>query len=273
MLVKKMEPALKKLLLLFITTAIFASMILNINVKEGKERVDLLLNFDTPFNGKILQKQAKDRVELTLKGVTILAPWQKKLNSGYVYQIDIIPLKKDSKVVLYTVDKVRVYAARSKDGYSLKISVKPPKTAAAKKEDLSGLDFESIKKYLLIFLGVGIVAFLLVLFVRWLNINKEPIKSKRVVVPSPKSADFEIKFEKELDERNKVALISFKGINYLVIIGSSNILLGKYKEGEIETAEEFEKAIESQNISDVYRSEESELFTTIEEYKKRASGI
>ena len=260
---------MRKILIVLFAVQLFAAMILNLNVKESKTKVDLILNFDVPFDGKIAQKKEGDKIILYLKGVKILAPWQRKLDNPALYQIDVEPARNGSKVILYTAKKVRISALRSKDGFSLVISVKSP-TATAHTPQKSRIE---IKKYLIwaLYLLAGLL--LLWLLLKLLKGASKPAKTKRIVVENPKAAQFEIKFEKPLDERNKIALISFKGIDYLVLIGSSNILLGKYKEGEIMSEEDFHKAIDEQNFEEATRPKpQEEIFTTIEEYKRKASG-
>ena len=250
---------------------LFATMILNLNVKESRKKVDLILNFDVPFEGAIAQKREGDRIVLYLKEVKILAPWQKKLNNPALYQIEVEPDKGGSKVILYTAKRVKLSALRSKDGFSLIISVvDATQSTAPSKESATTLHMERYLTWFLSILG-GLIVLLLLL--KLLKASQKPTKTKRIVVENPKAKEFSIKFEKPLDEHNKIALISFKGIDYLVLIGSTNVLLGKYKEGEILSEEDFHKAIENQNFEENTKTKpHEEIFTTIEEYKRKASG-
>ncbi len=258
---------MKRVALLLLALNLFGAMILNLSVQESNNRVDLILNFDIPFDGKIVQKKEKEKIILYLPDVKILAPWQKKLNTPFVYQIEVLPAKGGSNVLIYTTKKVKIFAARSKDGFSLKIGIKNPiPTTSAKSSFNIGVNWKWIAIAL-----VTLLIFLLLL--KLLFGRSKPTKTKTIHVQNPKTSEFQIKFEKPLDERNKIALISFKGIDYLVLIGTTNVLLGKYKEGEIGSLEEFESAIESQDISQAMRpAPQDEIFTTIEEYKRKASG-
>jgi len=259
-------------LLLLFSISLFATMILNLNVKEKPDRIELILNFDSPYTGTIVKKPAKEGIDLVLKKVKILAPWQKKLSSKLAYQIDAIPEGEDTRISFYTTTKdLLLYAARSKDRYSLKIVLKQKSAPSRQKEEWK-IPFGTILKWGGILLGAGALLFLLIRIVPNLSIPKVK-KTKRIVIEHPLNEEFKILFEKPLDERNKIALISFKGVDYLVLIGSSNVLLGKYKEGEILTHEDFERAIESQDLEKAMEPKpEDEIFTTIEEYKRRASG-
>ncbi len=227
-----------------------------------------MLNFDIPFDGKIVQKREKEKIILYLPDVKILAPWQKKLNTSFVYQIDVLPAKAGSNIVIYSTKKVKVFAARSKDGFSLKITIKNPFAQAPQKKSFS------LNPTYLYWGALFLIAILIFwILAKMLFRTPKVKKSKTIHVQNPKAAEFEIKFEKPLDEKNKIALISFKGVDYLVLIGTSNVLLGKYKEGEIQSIEEFESAIETQDISEAMKpAPQEEIFTTIEEYKRKASG-
>jgi hypothetical protein len=247
-------------------------MILNLNVKEKPNRVELILNFDTPYELPLVKRKAKDRIDIVLKKVKLLAKWQKKLSSPFVYQIEATPLKNATLISFYTTNDPLFRAARSKDGLSLKLLLLPKKSVEQKKEGSFAFNINWQK--ILLWAGVAIAAIIaLFLLLRIIGSGGRVRESKRIVVQPQEPNEFQILFEKPLDEHNKIALISFKDINYLVIIGSTNVLLGKYKKGEIESHEEFERAIESQDIAKAMEpKQEDEIFTTIEEYKRRASG-
>ncbi len=261
------------ILLVALNLYLFGAMILNLNVQESQNKVELILNFDIPFEGKIVQKKEREKIILYLPDVKILAPWQKKLDTPFVYQIEVLPDKGGSDVVVYTTQKVKIFAAKSKDGFSLKIEIKNLSSPPTTKESSS---FGSFLSWILLI----IIAILIFLILRKTFFAPSiPTKTKTIYIQTPQTPEFEIKFEKPLDEQNKIALISFKGIDYLVLIGTTNVLLGKYKKGEIDSMEEFENAIQSQNISQAQEEKEGktppkeeEIFTTIEEYKRKASG-
>lgn len=260
------------ILLVALNLYLFGAMILNLNVQESENKVELILNFDIPFEGKIVQKKEREKIILYLPDVKILAPWQKKLDTPFVYQIEVLPDKGGSDVVVYTTQKVKIFAAKSKDGFSLKIEIKNLSSPSTTKESSS---LSSFLSWILLI----IIAILIFLILRKTFFAPSiPTKTKTIYIQTPQTPEFEIKFEKSLDEQNKIALISFKGIDYLVLIGTTNVLLGKYKKGEIDSMEEFENAIQSQNISQAQEEKKSktppkeEIFTTIEEYKRKASG-
>lgn len=263
---------MKKLAILLFAIELFATMILTVTVKEKPNSVDLFINFDIPFDGKISQRAEKDKIILFLKDVKILSTWSKKLHNPFIYQIDVIPSKRGTNIVVYTLKQLQIHAVRSKDGFSLKITFQPPTPLISKESN-------TLVTILYTLLGVAIIALLLFILFKYFIQPQKGRRTKKIVVDEPhkNEQEFVIKFEKPLDEHNKVALISFHGIDYLVIIGINNVLLGKFAEGEINTHEDFEKAVDlhhnnNSKKQEPLQKEDSAFLTTIEEYKKKASG-
>jgi len=250
----------------------FASNILNVNIKEYENKIEIFFNFDTPYEGNIIQKIEKEKIKIVLKDAKIAKPWLKKVNTPFVYQIELQPLEKDSELIIYTIEKAAVLAAKSSDGFGLKLLIKKlipiTKSTNTKKEQKN-------ESNLMLFI-IGAI-FIIAIFIAILLIftsKKSTIKKKIINIKNPKESELDIKFEKNLDEHNKLALISFKGINYLVIIGSTNILLGKYPQDVINKEEDFEKIIEENQtqIKNIFsNNEEQEVLNELESYKEKAS--
>ncbi|WP_281950582.1 hypothetical protein [Nitrosophilus kaiyonis] len=252
-----------------------ASNILNINVKKINENIEIFLNFDTPYEGKLVQKVEKEKIKILLKNAKTLVPWSKKIDSNFIYQIELLPKNQDSELIIYTIEKAAVLAAKSSDGYSLKLLIKKYIPKNNKKVTVKKEKTAQNSEYNIFLFIIGaiiiILLFLLILFIS--STKKEKIKKKTINVKNQKENEIEIKFEKNLDEHNKIALISFKGTNYLVIIGSTNLLLGKYKQN-ISNEEEFEKIIEENQpqLKDIFeKNEENEILNELESYKEKVS--
>ena len=257
-----------------IATVLNASNILNINVKKIDENIEIFLNFDTPYEGKLVQKVEKEKIKIILKDAKTLMPWSKKIDSNFIYQIELLPKKRDSELIIYTIEKAAVLAAKSSDGYGLKLLIKKyiPKNRKTLDKKEKTVEKNEYNIFLFIIGAIVIILlFLLILF--FTSTKKEKIKKKTINIKNQKENDLEIKFEKNLDDHNKIALISFKGTNYLVIIGSTNLLLGKYKQ-DISNEEEFEKIIKENQpqIKDMFKpDEENEIFSELESYKEKVS--
>ena len=228
---------------------LLATMILNIDTKQKDQGIELTLSFDTPFEETIIQKRSKNSITLSLPGVKIPAPWHKSLSNPIVRQIQIVPQEEGTQTVIRTAEPVRLKALRPDDGFSLTLFLQPEKSAA-KNPKHDG-------KFYLIW-GLFVLAFLGVIWGLW---RLYSIYTKGLEPP------FSIKFEYPIDAKNRVVLLSYNGVDYLILTGSRNILLGRYKEGEIIAEEQFFDILH-QKLPHQTPKEPS----PIDEYKRKASG-
>jgi hypothetical protein len=79
----------------------------------------------------------------------------------------------------------------------------------------------------------------------------------------------EIKFQKQIDAKNRVVLIDYKTFSYLVLVGSTNILLDKFARGNVKKEEEFEDIFEKnrKRLDEYLKLHESKL----QDYKAKVS--
>lgn len=237
------------------------------------DKIDVFFNFDTPYTGDIKLKKDRDKIKIILKNAVSQEGWLKKIDSSFIYQIALQPKDSDSELIVYTIDKTAVLAAKSNDGYGLKLTLKRLKQINQPAEKKSGSsNFFNILLYII----GSIVIVALFIFIFFIFSAKKPkIKKKSINIESEKEKEINVKFEKPLDEHNKIALIAYKDVNYLVIIGSTNILLGKYKEGEINSQEDFEKLISSTQVNNedisLKNDKKDEILNELEEYKEKVS--
>ncbi len=262
---------MRYLIFLLISTAIFASNILDTKILNFKDKIEIHFNFDTPYNGSIKLKREKDKIKLILKNAKSQDSWLKKVDTPFVYQIALQPKDDDSELIIYTIEKTALFASKSNDGYKLKLTIKKIENSTNKtkpvKEDSSDYNI-----FLYILGSIVIIALFILIFFLFTIKKKPNIKKKSININSEKEKNIKIQFEKPLDEKNKIALIEYNGVNYLVIIGSTNILLGKYKKGEIKSEEEFNRLVEeTQPIKEDSDSKNDELLNELESYKEKVS--
>jgi hypothetical protein len=199
---------------------------------------------------------------------TFLCHGKKKIYSSFVYQIDITPSKNGSDVTIYTIERSSLLAAKSNDGYALKIAIRKISSSSKKefkKENESDYYIFAIGTILIIGIFIFIVGYF------GLKTNKHRVKRKTINTSLQEEEELSISFEKPLDEQNKIALIFFKKMYYLVIVGSTNILLGKYTKEEIESKGGIEKILESSQEDIENFLNKSNDYKKFEEYKEKAS--
>jgi hypothetical protein len=99
-------------------------------------------------------------------------------------------------------------------------------------------------------------------------------KSKWLFKGGAKKEGISVRFQKPLDPKNRVAMLDFEGQSYLVLLGSSNVLLDKFIDGKpISTQSDFDKVLDdNKNELDSYLQLDTSDIEPLESYKEKASG-
>ncbi|AQW88177.1 putative membrane protein [Campylobacter pinnipediorum subsp. caledonicus] len=239
------------LLFLLLLSNINAVNLLTYNVYERTDRVDIMLSFDAPYEGNIFQKRDKDYTSLVLNLLNFEENINKILKSDIVQEFDFEPRQSSLILKLKSKEPILVNASKTTDGFGLRIraSLKntPEKLAnipkasimvgQKTKEDDGLLD----SRY---FLVVGVLLLLLI----FLFLVKKIILTKDGKVKNTNSMPWLIKgnnakiniiYEKYIDRLNKVVLFSYEEKKYLVLVGSTNVLLDSFGEEKIQSQEDF----------------------------------
>ena len=79
-----------KLLLLFIIPfSLYGSKILSYNIYDRTDRVDVMITFDTPYEGTIKQSIAKSKIIIKLENSKIESSKLKQLSSKFLRSLSI----------------------------------------------------------------------------------------------------------------------------------------------------------------------------------------
>ncbi len=272
-----------------------ASNLLTYNIYERSDRIDLMLSFDAPYEGRIFQKRGENITILTLNDLSYDKLIEKNINSNIMQAISIEP-NKDSVVITIKSDKnVAVIASKTVDGFGLRVRAKPitikeaqtplNNTQSTQQEEAQnslnavlGQDTNEIidARYLSV---VGVL-FVMLLFMLWvkrkLNTQTSKIqnnKSSWLFNKTQKNAlsqEVIVLHKKAIDQQNSVVLLEFDGKKYLVMTGNSNLLLEKFSTDEIKNDNDFEKAFEEnrKKLDDYLRLQDNGM----DKYKSKASG-
>ncbi len=304
------------LLLFFV--ALWGSNLSTYNVYERSDRVDIMLSFDAPYSGAILQERKDGVITLLFKDLQNDQNIEKSINSSILQELLFEPRGQNLALVIKSDAQVAVSASKTTDGFGLRIRVTPENaansaatTALSPQEtreniteatNLSGdqnasnltqsaqgaslnlgaqngdvnfmtqgmSDMIDYRYYSVL----GVLALLLVvlLFVKAKLKNKQKtIKTKRENgwFEKVKSDDgVEIIYEKPLDDTNKVVLFQHLDRRYLVLTGTSNVLLDKFGEEKMTSEQDFQSFFEeNQKKLNAY----IENRQTLDAYKDKAS--
>lgn len=256
---------MKNLLILLLTLSFSnAANLLTHNIYERSDRVDIMLSFDSPYEGKISQKRGQNITTLTLTDLTYDKLIEKNINSKILQAIAVEPNKGNINIVLKSSSPIAVIASKTVDGFGLRIRTKPlsmpmknaqtlgtptqsnqPEATFSTKSSEDLLDGR--------YVSVIIILAILLLFMFWIkrkvvqkqNTAKE--KSTWLFKGNDKNLsnkEVNVLHKKQIDNTNSVVLLEFENKKYLVMTGSSNLLLEKFSHEDIKDNLAFEEAFE-----------------------------
>lgn len=239
------------LALLFVLPVLGANL-LTYNIYERVDRVDIMLSFDAPYEGNIFQKREKNLTSLVLNSLSFDQRVSKSVNSKIFQELSIEPRQNSLILSIKSQEPVIVNASKTTDGFGLRIRA----TLKNTKEQLQNLPQANVNlqtapndngnivdmRYfavVIVLLALLVFLFLLKKFISGKKINqKYPQKSMSWLFNKDVS-QINILYERPLDKINKVVLLNYENKKYLVIVGSSNILLDKFGEDKIESESDF----------------------------------
>lgn len=288
-----------RLLLLFILPfALYGSKILSYNIYDRTDRVDVMITFDTPYEGIIKQSVAKSTIIIKLEEASIESAKIKQLSSKFLTSLSITPMAGYTQITATVPPSVQLKASKTSDSYGLRLrflaQTAQTNTTASPTEQTSpnllqtlptkkGEDL-SMSYYIVI--GVLIVGIIILFFLKtkitskkqnssWLfNPNQTPA-AQSTPQPNLPINNVSIRFQKSINEANTVVMLDYGEQSYLVLMGSSNILLDKFTDDKPVTQDEFEKILQNrhQQLDEFLRVENHSHKEPFQSYKEKASSI
>ena len=296
---------MKKLALILLLPAIlFGSKILSYNIYDRHDHVDIMLTFDTPYEGVLRHNRQGDVIVIKLEEASIDSPLVKTINSEFLQKLSISPNADQIQIVANVPSNVILQASKTSDSYGLRLRFNPllpsplkNSVAAQNAATIStlptkqGNEFEQ-SYYVVIgilVVGIGILFWLKQgISKKTIRMREEPKtpwsfnteKKSNPILPSTASlastlggGGVHIRFQKTLDASHSVAMLDFGTQSYLVLLGNNTILLDKFQDNIPISQNEFETMLKSkhQELDGFFQ-----LGTTQDEsfdsYKEKASG-
>lgn len=277
---------MKYLLLLLLPFLLFGSKILSYNVYERSNRVDVMLTFDTPFEGKLSQIKRNNRIILKLEGASIEAPKIKSINTSYLHKMTLTPIASHTEVILQTASNIKMSASKTSDAYGLRLrftkGLAASKTSPTKTGSFLsnvGLETKNDSEFNNSYYVVIAILLLGIIIMLWLKKKMGPPaaegKQPWLFKGTAKKEGISVRFQKPLDPKNRVAMLDFEGQSYLVLLGNSNVLLDKYSQGKpVRTQNEFDKILDDNKaeLDSYLQLDNSADIEPLQSYKEKASA-
>ncbi len=214
------------LLLVTILLPSFSISITKHNIYKQDDSLDLMLTFDEPYLGNVSKKSNELNKILTLKNIKIDQNKTIEINSKIAQKIQIEQIQNQTIIKITSKDAFYINASKTIDNYGLRIRIKPFLIQAIKEKTYeTKTDYDITSSFLKVIAVLAFLLLLLYLLKKWLftpksegwlfNKNSSDIK------------EIKVRNQKVLDTKNRVCVIEYNGLQYLTILGTTNILLDK----------------------------------------------
>ncbi|MFY9143049.1 hypothetical protein [Sulfuricurvum sp.] len=293
------------ILFLLLPAFLWGAKVLSYNVYDRNDRVDVMLTFDTPYEGVLRQNRHNDTVVIKLEEASIETPIVKNVNSKYLSKLTIAPQGENIEIVALVSPEVSMQASKTSDSYGLRLRFMRPavnnnlgqtspvdETAVATGlPTKSGSEFEQSYYVVIAILviGIGILFWLKQNIAKraetihsepktpWLFNKKSASEAKSSPVSPIKTSGemggVHIRFQKSLDATNSVAMLDYGTMSYLVLLGNNTLILDKFQDNVPVTQNDFETLLQSKHRElDSYFQLAPIQDEAFDSYKEKASG-
>jgi hypothetical protein len=293
--------------LLLLPAFLWGAKILSYNIYDRNDRVDVMLTFDTPYEGVLRQNRVGNTFTIKLEEAFIDDPKVKTLTSKYLNKLSISPKEDHTEITADVSNDVIMQASKTSDSYGLRLRfispsapanplgtiASPDATTVGALPTKKGNEFEQSYYVVIAILVIGIA----ILF--WLKQNiakrtdamkhepktpwlfdkstaseSKPAPASNKAPISTDSGGIHIRFQKSLDNSHTVAMLDYGTMSYLVLLGNNTILLDKFQDNVPVTQNDFEALLQAKHRElDGYfqlAPAQDEVFDT---YKEKASGV
>lgn len=215
--------------LLSLALPLWAVNLISYSIYDTKDRVDLLLSFDGAYNGKIYQKKEGSYSLFSFADLKYSKNETKNLNSQIAKRILISPSGNNTNIMFENENNVNIsVSALENNKFALRIRAQLAKNDTTneniiqqetmpkpKESSLEGYDYTN-------YIIVMLILVLLLIGLWW-------FKRTMMYKNSINIKDFNIIFQRALDRSNQFMILEYANKRYVIIIGSSNLLLESYE--------------------------------------------
>jgi len=209
---------------LFLVVYGYSSQILNISYFGSNGKLDILFSLDEPFKGKVSSIKEND---YQISGISFNRIEQKKFKHLVLI---VSPIDKNRiELKIFYKKRVKIKASVTAKGYGLRIRLLDieefaPKQINSFQKSESTKEGFSYLNYFLVLL-ILIILIIVLIFVKKQAVENLPVEFK-------KKDGYKLIYQKMIDHKNKLVMIEFLDVRYLLLMGENNtILLEKYFKG------------------------------------------
>ncbi len=294
---------IKLFLIFLLPLSLYASKILSYNIYDRTDRVDVMITFDTPYEGVIKQSLSDSNILIKLEDASIESAKVKKLSSKYIKSITITPMSGYTQISANVPPSITLQASKTSDSYGLRLrftaAAQAPNSTAKKPQQAEAPLFASlptkksddIAQSYYIVITILIIGIIILFYIKkrvstqpnakksssWLfaENNSNAKEETKIKQPSISNNDVSIRFQKSLDEQNSVVMLDFGEQSYLVLMGKNNILLDRFTHNRPTSQDDFESILQSrhQELDNFLNGGTEETKEHFQTYREKAASI
>ena len=205
----------KKLFFLLIPVFLFSANLIDVNFFEEKNKLDVLFSLDDKFNGQVKKINNSSLIITNIKTDKVI---QKEFNKKFINSITICPVNNGVKMDISSNGEFKTSVALTPDEFGLRFRIEELVFLDSNKTKPEIKFSDNQKKLDLFSYTVGIIALLLIAILLWF------LKRKIINLPMTKE-NIKVLIQKPVDTKNKVILFEYQNRKYLMLIGTTNVLL------------------------------------------------
>ena len=274
----------KVFLMIFLCVNLFATNLLTYNVYQREDRLDVVLSFDSPYSGQIIQKPYNiPFYTLVFKDLNYDGVIDKGLNSTLA-EVMQISSKGNQTFIVFKSSKILDINAvfLNQDKFSIRIRLTMSNNNILGNESLLKFTVKNEDTKLAGKIGddiglkyVAVVGLLFLLILILLFLKKKIANGNKIFKINNKNLN--IKYERYLDKNNRFMVLEYEQQSYVVIVGNTNLLLDKKGIKNLNTNESFEAYFEQnkariQNMISSKSNVANEKDSSLNSYKDRLNA-
>ena len=287
---------IRLLLIALLPIVLNASKILSYNIYDRTDRADVMITFDTPYEGVIKQSASNSKIIIKLIDANIESFKTKKLSSKFLHSISITPMSGYTQIIATVAPLVELQASKTSDAYGLRLrfhlntpaqstQAKAPTPSTNPLALLPTKQDSGMSQSYYIVIAILIIGILILIYLKKKMTPKDAKTNKWTYNSSTKDStqmqqtpkfdeNVSIRFQKNIDNSSSVVMLDFGEQSYLVLMGLSNILLDKFTDNKPATQDEFESILQNrQDDLDRLLNPRKESKEPLQAYKERAASI
>jgi hypothetical protein len=260
---------------LFFSCLAFAVNLRGIATTEETDSVKFVLQFDNPYEGKIEQNVTDKGVVLTFQGLNIEARKDWSFDKSFIKKAFMLSVAPNLSVLfIETTTPVVINSDTNSNNLKTTISVVPKPAAENQAADAveppSNFDILGWRYAVVIIFMIVLIVILII--VKKKMHNGAPIAISGILAKTGND-DIKVISQRYIDNANKLMLIEYEDAKYLILVGSSSMVIDKFYENVSDiTDSDLQKALAFTQVANSAKQKEREALSDFEEYKMRAEG-